>query len=391
MFCRDVRVERTRGVMRYCTQCLMPDTLPNIGFTSDGVCSICANHNRDVLDSYERRLEELKGIVKRILKGRGRRRWDCLVGVSGGKDSTRQALWVREKLEMSPLLVSVAYPPRQFTENGAHNLSNLTRAGFDVLMVGPAPPLSRDLVRAAFLKFCNWCKATEMALFAGVPRIAVEKKIPLIFWGENPAINAGDLAVLGESMWDGKNLVQGNTLQGGDLSWFREVAGGDGRLYMYQFPSREELKKSNVHTIFMGPIFKDWSGEVNSMYSLSNGLHFRGEDPRKTGDLIGTRMLDEDWTIVNFLLKYYKFGFSRGTQHVNMMIRRGRISREEAIPIAEEFDQACDDAYIDSFCEYIGISNQTFWDTAKKFAHPDLFDTSGERPVKKFKVGVGLL
>jgi N-acetyl sugar amidotransferase len=376
--------------MRYCKTCLSPDTRPLSRFNSDGICSACEFSLQSHDENYEKRLEELRRIVRGVLKGRKQVRWDCIVGVSGGKDSTRQALWVREKLGMTPLLVSVAYPPRQISQNGVDNLSNLVRLGFDVLMLGPAPRLSRELVREAFLRFCNWAKATEMALFAGVPRIAVDRKIPLIFWGENPALQVGDIGTLGDSIWDGNNLVQSNTLAGGDLGWFKEVAGGEKMLRFYEFPTKSELQKYKINTVFLGPAWKDWSNWTNSRVSLTHGLRFRGGNPEDTGDVLGTNMLDEEWFIVNFLLKYYKFGFARGTEHANILIRNREITREEGISFAEKYDEACAPEYIESFCRYIGLTEEEFWQTVRKFSNPDLFDWSSGRPVKKFQVGVGI-
>ena len=78
-----------------------------------------------------RRVNLLLDHIKKLQKF-PRRKFDCIIGVSGGKDSTRQALWVRDKLKLRPLLVSIAYPPEQITERGADNISNLIELGFDV-------------------------------------------------------------------------------------------------------------------------------------------------------------------------------------------------------------------------------------------------------------------
>lgn len=376
--------------MRYCRTCLIPDTRPNGQFNAEGICLPCEFAARGAAENYDKRLEELKQIVHKLTRTTKKSRWQCIIGVSGGKDSTRQSLWAREKLGVNPLLVSVAYPPKQISHVGAHNLSNLIDHGFDTLVIGPAPVLSRELVREAFLRFCNWCKATEMALFAGVPRVAIQKGIPLIFWGENPALQVGDTGTLAASIWDGNNLVNSNTLAGGNLDWFTEVAGNASRLEMYRFPDRNQFRNHRIQTIFLGPAWKDWSGETNSRVALANGLQFRGGDPRATGDILGTSMVDEDWTIVNMLLKYYKFGFSRGTEYANEMIRSGLLTREEAVPYAE-LDEGCDDSYIESFCKYINLPVAEFWATVRKFANPELFDLSDSRPRKLFTVGKGIL
>jgi N-acetyl sugar amidotransferase len=377
--------------MIFCRCCLTPNTRPNGRFNEQGICVPCEFAQQSRAINYKARFAELKRLVMRKTARDRNRRWQCIVGVSGGKDSTRQALWVRDKLGLNPLLVSVAYPPRQITQVGADNLSNLIDLGFDTLVVGPAPRLSRELVREAFLRFCNWCKATEMALFSGVPQVAIDKGIKLILWGENPALQVGDMGMMGDSIWDGSNMVNSNTLAGGDLAWFREVARSDRRLAPYKFPSKSALQRAGVNTVFLGPAWEDWSAEVNSAVAIAYGLRVREDDPKNTGDLLGTSMVDEDWTIVNNLLKFYKLGFSRGTEQANMLIRAGQISRKEGIAIAEAYDEACSDDYIESFCRYIGLGVDEFWAVTRKFAHKELFDCSGRRPVKRFKVGEGLL
>lgn len=377
--------------MVYCKVCLTPNTRPNGRFNSDGVCVPCEFATQSRRTNYKARYAELRRIVEKKVGTAVKKRWQCIVGVSGGKDSTRQALWVREKLGLNPLLVSVAYPPRQITRVGVDNLSNLINLGFDTLVVGPAPRLSRALVREAFFRFCNWAKATEMCLFAGVPQIAIEKGIKLILWGENPALQVGDMGMMGDSIWDGQNLVNLNTLAGGDLSWFLEVARTRDRLAPYRFPTRIEMRKAGVSTIFLGPAWEDWSAETNSSVAMSHGLSVRIDDPKNTGDLLYTSMVDEDWMIVNQMLKFYKLGFSRATEQANVLIRTGQITRSQGVKMVEEYDEACGDHYIESFCRYIGCSCDEFWRIVRQFAHPQLFDCSGLRPVKKFKVGEGLM
>ncbi len=375
----------------YCKKCLAPNSRPNGKFNKNGICIPCEFNEKSKKDNFEKRFYELKSILGKIIKKNKNQNYDCIIGVSGGKDSTRQALWVRDKLGLNPLLVSVIYPPKQISETGARNLSNLTKNGFDTLCLGPAPILSKKLVKYAFYNFGNWLKATEMSLFSGVPQIAVEKKIPLILWGENPALQLGDLAILGSSIWDGSNLIKGNTLSSGDLSWFLKIANRINKLNMYKFPEKKELGKLGIKTIFLGPAWSNWSTENNAIISLSHGLSFRDEKPENTGDLVKTSMIDEDWTIVNMLLKYYKFGFQRGTERANELIRSGRISREEGIKIAERYDTACSKKYILSFCKYLSITEDDFWSVLKKFTNRELFDVNSKIPKKKFKVGYGLI
>src|SRR3990172_3671571 len=110
--------------MQYCKKCVQPDTRPGIKFNADGVCPACQYMEHFYSIDWDARRRELQGIVEKSKKDNPSG-YDCIVGVSGGKDSTRQAMFVRDTLGLKPLLVSCSYPPEQLTDRGAHNLSNL--------------------------------------------------------------------------------------------------------------------------------------------------------------------------------------------------------------------------------------------------------------------------
>jgi tRNA(Ile)-lysidine synthase TilS/MesJ len=116
--------------------------------------------------------------------------YDCIIGVSGGKDSTRQALFARE-IGLNPLLVSCLYPPEQQTERGVRNLSNLISLGFDTITVAPAPVTSKQLMRNCLKTYGNLFNATELALYASLPINAIAFGAPLILLGENPGLAWG--------------------------------------------------------------------------------------------------------------------------------------------------------------------------------------------------------
>ena len=91
------------------------------------------------------------------------------------------------------------------------------------------------------------------------------------------------------------------------------------------------------------------------------------------------------------MIKYLKFGFGRATDYVNEEIRIGRISREEGIKIVEEYDGCCSNQYINSFCEYINITEQEFWKQVKENMNHDLFEISANGQInRKYKVGLGI-
>ena len=138
--------------MKYCARCLQPDTRPNTKFTPKGVCPACDYFDRLKYVDWQERYE----ILLELLAGYRRKPgqfFDCIIGVSGGKDSTRQALWVRDKLGLKPLLACLSYPPEQVTERGVENISNLIDLGFDVVVSAPMKSLSFYGVK---IPGCNW-------------------------------------------------------------------------------------------------------------------------------------------------------------------------------------------------------------------------------------------
>jgi N-acetyl sugar amidotransferase len=375
--------------MIYCKNCLQPDTRPNIVFSESGICPACVYYEKLKNVDWQEREVILFDLIKSIPKNR-KNRFNCIIGVSGGKDSTRQALFVREKLKINPLLVCITYPPQQVTERGTNNISNLINLGFDCVIVSPSPNIWRDLMRHGFDKFVNWQKSTELALFSCVPRQAIYYDIPLILWGENPGLQLGDLNTLGINGYDGNNLRNSNTLAGGAIDWLLEKYDIT-NILPYCYPSREEFTKHNIQIVYLGWFLRDWSLITNGAYSCLNGLQIRNNSVIDTGDLYGISSLDEDWVTLNQMIKYYKFGFGKVTEYINEEIRLGRISREDGIEIVNKYDHCCSNKYIESFCQFIDISVDYFWEKVRNSANKDLFTiTNDGKIIKKFKVGVGI-
>jgi N-acetyl sugar amidotransferase len=376
-------------ILKYCKRCLQPDTRPNTTFTSNGICPACNYFEALQQVDWQERLDILQDLLKKYPRRKGQYH-DCIIGVSGGKDSTRQALFLRDKLGINPLLVCLTYPPEQVTERGVDNLSNLINFGFDVIISAPAPQTWKTLKSEGFHRFTNSFRSTEMALFSSIPQIAIKYGIKLILWGENPGLQLGDMKTLGRTGYDGNNLRHMNTLSSG-LEWMLDCGFSKTELISYIYPKTEEFEKHDLQIVYLGWFLGDWSLVNNATYSCVSGLEIRSDGVEKTGDLYGVTALDEDFTPINQLIKYYKYGFGRVTDYVNEEIRLGRISREDGIKLVEKYDDAHDDQYIKDYCDYLSISVKEFWEQVSASANSDLFDISQKSSIKrKFKVGVGL-
>lgn len=376
--------------MIYCKKCLQPDTRPGIKFNDKGICPACSYSESLNTVNWNDRLNELQEVIN-LGRSTSNSIYDCIIGVSGGKDSLRQAIFVKDVLKMRPLLVCLSYPPEQVTQRGINNISNMINYGFDVITIQPAPGIWRALMRKGFLKYANWCKSTELALFSSVPRTAIAYQIPLIWWGENAALQLGDLNVMGEAGWDGNNLRKMNTLSDGAYHWLLDQKITDKMILQYKYPNETEMERGKLQIAFLGYFWEKWSLRDNGTYAALNGLEIRDEKPWEIGDPMGVTSLDEDWVTLNQMIKYLKFGFGRVTDYVNEDIRNGRMSRDQAIELTKNFDGKCSSKYIQSFCEYINITEEEFWRVIDPFVNKKLFDkVSIGKYQPRFEVGIGL-
>ena len=365
--------------MQYCLSCLQPDTRPNTWFT-DQICPACDFAIKQKESRWNNRIESIKfEINKRRNEGIG---YDAILGVSGGKDSIKLALWAKDYFKLRVLLVTVTYPPEQITKRGSNNLSKLSELGFDVFSLQPSPIIWKKLMREGFLNHGNWAKSTEMALFSGVPQVAIAQKIPLILWGENPGLQLGDLATLGSEGWDGNNLRNMNTLSGEIKTVAKKTEIPKSYMQPYEYPSRQSFIENGIQIVYLGWAMNQWGLLENGLFSSLLNLESRNDAPLNTQDLLNITSLDEDWVTLNQMIKFYKFGFGRATDYVNEWIRSKKITRSDGVSIVEMYDGVCSNRYIDSFCEYLEITTELFWETVY---------SNDIKPIKLFKVGVGIL
>jgi hypothetical protein len=92
------------------------------------------------------------------------------------------------------------------------------------------------------------------------------------------------------------------------------------------------------------------------------------------------------------MIKFYKWGFGRVSDYCNEEIRLGRIPREEAIKLVDKYDGTIGKKYVESFCKYINITEEKFWENIRSLVNKKLFYIDNNLNIKKkFKVGQGLL
>lgn len=375
--------------MRYCKKCLQPDTRPGILFNEEGICYACLYEEEKNRIDWDGRFNELQKIADdaKFKANKRGNSYDCVIGVSGGKDSTFQAVYCKEKLGLHPLLVNCA--PDEVTETGRKNIDNLNHLGFDIISLKLDPNVSKKLARKSFLEKGNIVTASEYCLWASAYIIADKFNIPLIVQGENAALTLG-AALNQEQTDDAFSVVQLNTLGGfnsDDL--IDSVIGVDKEdLYFYTMPDVESMKKKGIRAIFLQYYVKEWSQVANADFSIARGLSGRTDDLHEIGRYRRYTGLDCDLIMPNQMIKYLKFGFGFATDEAGYDIREGRLSREDAVWYVKEYDGCCGEKYIDLACDYLSITKDEFWSVVDRYVNRDLFEKDDKgKWHPKFNVG----
>lgn len=381
--------------MKYCKKCLQPDTRPGVLFDEEQVCFACRYEESKATIDWDARKKELQRIADEAKEISRKRNvsYDCVIGVSGGKDSTFQAVYAKDKLGLHPLLVNCA--PDEITDVGRKNIDNLNNLGFDIISIRPNPKVAKALARNSFFERGNIVAASEYCLWSSAYIMADKFNIPLIIQGENAALTLGT-AKKQDTTGNAFSIVQLDTLHGAHISDLTnddtqkgEIISKDD-LFFYQIPNIDEMMKKGIRAVFLQYYAKEWSQVNNADFSIARGLMGRTtEDLHELGRYRRYTGLDSDLIIANQMIKYLKFGFGFATDEACYDIREGRLSREDGRWLVKEYDGKCGEKYIKLACDYLQITEKEFWDTVDKFVNRDLFEKDNNgKWVPKFEVGV---
>ncbi len=320
-------------MLTYCTNCLMPDTKPDLSFDEEGVCSACNSFkNRSEVDWSERK-SELEAILEKYRSKDGAT-WDCLIPVSGGKDSTFQVIKMLQ-MGMNPLCVTST--TCDLSEIGKRNIENIKELGVDYVQFSPNPVVRSKLNRIGLMQVGDIAWPEHLGIFTLPVRMAVQYKIPLIVWGENSQNEYGGPAAASENnVLNRRWLEEFGGLLGlrvSDLEGLEDIQ--KKHIIPYQYPADTELKDVGVTGVFLG-YYLPWDGLTNALIAQAHGFESYGKVIE--GSVVDYENLDNHQHGIHDYFKFLKFGFSRATDIACLHLRRGRLSREDALEMIKKQD-----------------------------------------------------
>ena len=327
--------------MQYCTRCVYPaNARPGIVFDEQGVCSGCRLiESRPAINWDERRqmLRELLAEYKAKQREKGNP-YDCIIPVSGGKDSTYQVWLMRKEFDMNPLLVS--YNHTFNTPLGVRNLTNLVeKMDCNLVRFTTAPGAARRLSKYMLQKVGDVTWHYHAGIMTFPIKAAVMYDVPLIVWGEEGFSELTGMHNADDFVEFTKKKRQEHSMRGFEPEDLLEDPNCPVTAYDLQpffFPSDEDLERVGVRGIYLSN-YMSWNARKQTEFII-DALDFETAQTRERTFNLYDKLDDIHANGLHDYLKYLKFGYGRATDDASTEIRHGRMTREEGIEMVKKHD-----------------------------------------------------
>ena len=354
--------------MQYCKRCVYPAIAVNLRTDEDGICSACrvAEQFDQLTDEFWTKRKKLfEDTIEKIIKKK-KSDYDCVIPVSGGKDSYYQAHKMVAEYGLKPLLVT--YHGNNYLPEGDYNRDRM-RHVFDAdhLVFGPSVEVLKKLNRLCFRKMgdMNWHAHCGIVTYPII--IAVKFQVPLIIWGETSwdvsgmhtpddfvefsARSRHEHDLRGFEWYDLINDPQ-ELLSENDMSWAK-------------YPSDEEIIRVGVRGLYIGNFFK-WDPNQHTALMRAKYRWKASDVPFERTYRRMSNLDDRYENGVHDLLKFIKFGYGRASDHASKDIRSGYMTRAQGIEMVRRYDHVVS-SDLAHWLNYVGMTEDEFWRTADRF------------------------
>ena len=349
--------------MEYCARCLYPvNAKPTIILDEEGVCSGCRYHeSRENLEiNWEERQEILKQITdeaKKTAKERGTSH-DCIVPVSGGKDSHFQVWVLKNMFGMNPLLVTFNHSYN--TPAGTWNLQNLVeKSGCDMVRYTAGPESVRKISKYMLETVGDLTWHYHAGIRTYPFQVAVKYNIPHVFLGEHGFAELTGLVSLDDFVEHTKWSRKEHDMRGFDAA---DLVGHNGITHHdiepYLYPSDEDIENVGVIGHYFSN-FYSWEAKSQAIKMIEEWGFSPVTYPRER-TFFQYAKIEDHANDVHDYLKYLKFGYGRATDDASMEIRHGRMTREEGMVMVKKYDSV-EPSTLDLYCDFLGITKREFY------------------------------
>jgi len=377
--------------MRYCVRCCMPTTNEGMQFDGLGMCLACRSSEQKMHINWVERQKQLKEILESY-KAKAGDNYDCIIPISGGKDSYFQLHILTKIYKMKPLAVTFSH--NWFSKTGWANLWNaLEKFNVDHVMFTPNRDLINRIAKQSLKGIGDPCWHCHTGVGSFPLQVAVKFNIPLIIWGESLAEHTGRETYFTVTKFDRDYIVKHSAKLYPKEMINDEITSKD--MFPFELPSREEIGNLGMAGIYLGD-FIFWDAErqvefIKKEYGWKEEVIEGSYKKYKSVECIMEGM--------HSYTKFLKRGFGRGTDHASQDVRTGLLTREEGFELAKKYDTERPDVLDfllkqtnlteEEFNEVMkehrkkhlggqGITEEEFWNLVKKYQNKSRVDKSKE-------------
>ena len=341
-----------------CTKCFLPETHETIEFDKNGSCNVCKQH--EIKESGIDWNTQKKELDKLVDNYKGKYDYDCIVPFSGGKDSTWALYYLIKEYKLNPLVVRFDHGfMRPNLENNIKKLSR--KLGFDMITFTPNWKIVQKLMLRSFLDKGDFCWHCHTGIFSYPMWVAIEKKIPLIFWGEKSSEYSNYYGVDEEEEVDEKrfNRFINLGITSKDMYLRIDEEFGIKKLKPYTYPPKKELTAINLRSVCLGTYIK-WDVPKQSKIIMDE-LGWKGDEVENVPEQYNYEKIECYMQGVRDYIKYIKRGYSRPSHLVALDLRNKKITKEKAKELVSLYEGKKPQS-LNLFLDFIGLTEEQFYE-----------------------------
>jgi N-acetyl sugar amidotransferase len=344
-------------------------TRPRQSFDTKGRCSACVWALEKKKLNWSERKKDLIKLLNKHRKKDGS--FDCLVPVSGGKDSSYVAYNLKHKYNMNPLCVTVK--PALAIELGNENLNSFIKSGYTLLSIDPNYLGMQKLNKQGFIEMGFPYYGWLCAIFSAVVRVADDMNISLVFYGEDGEVEYGGTPETKKNPIFGVDYMKKIYLEKGYEKVIKKSKLSFKESYYFKFPLSKSKKLKFTHWSY----FENWDPYRNYLVAKKYcGL--KESLSTNSGTFTNFSQNDQKFYALHTYMMYLKFGFGRANQDASIEIRRGAMSREQGKNLVKLYDGQFPNMFLDDYLNYYKMSKNQFENVLNKWANKKLFKKSND-------------
>lgn len=373
--------------MKYCKNCVYPMVAVNLNFDENQICTSCNTFKKFKnlsKEFWEIKRKKFENIISEA-KSKNSSYYDCVIPVSGGKDSYYQTHIICKEYNLKPLLIT--YHGNNYLPEGDYNRDRMKEVfNADHIVWGPSVDVLKKLNRLGFEKMGDMNWQNHCGIMTAPIQLASRFKIPLIIWGEI----AWDIS----GMFEPDDYVEFSARvrhehNNRGFEWYDFINDqsnncenllNENDLIWAKYPTDIEIIQNNIRGIYIGNFFR-WDSNQHAKMMQEKYKWKESQKPFQRTYRKFSNLDDKYENGVHDLLKFIKFGYGRVSDHASKDIRDGYISREQGVELVKKYDHiVSDDLY--EWLKYVGKTEDYFWEKADTFRDPRIWSIVNNKWVK---------